>query len=229
MTYFDHATAPSRRPLRSVQLISANDVLGTALLAALTALGWQVSAEARWQPAGGVGHKPPRHIVLVADRAGVLPAGPPGRPPAGTAYLAVGSRTALAELGRAVANGVHAAVDGDQPFTELAGQLHQLLSNPLSPVQAAQFARRLDVRTAAAGLFHRLTRRERQVLAALVHGSTAAQIAGREHLALPTVRSHIQSILAKLNSPSQLAAVALTHRVCDEYELVRELRKLHQF
>jgi DNA-binding CsgD family transcriptional regulator len=229
MTYFDHPVEPSQRPLRSVQLISANDVLGAALLAALTALGWQVSAGSHWRPTSGVRHKPPRHIVLVADRAGVLPAGPPGHPPAGIAYVAVGSRTGLAELGRALANGVHAAVDGDQPFTELAGQLHHLLSNPLSPELAAQFARRLDVRTAAAGLFHRLTRRERQVLAALVHGSSAAQIAGREHLALPTVRSHVQSILEKLNSPSQLAAVALTHRVCDDYELVRELRKLHQF
>lgn len=229
MTYLHNHTDPSRRPLGSVQLISGNDVLGAALLAALAALGWQVSAESSGQLTGGRRYDPTRHIVLVADRAGVLPAGPPAHPTAGAAYLAVGSRTGLAELNRAVTGGVHAAVDGDQPFTELAWQLHQLLSNPLSPEQTAQFARRLDVRTAAASLFHRLTRRERQVLAALVHGSTAAQIAGREHLALPTVRSHIQSILAKLNSPSQLAAVALTHRACDQFELVRELRKLHQF
>lgn len=229
MTYVNDHTEPSHRPLGSVQLISGNDVLGAALLAALTALGWRVSAESGGRPNAGRRYDPTRHIVLVADRAGVLPAGPPAHPSTGAAYLAVGSRTGLIELGRAVAGGVHAAVDADQPFTELVWQLHRLLSNPLSPEQAAQFARRLDVRTAAAGLFHRLTQRERQVLGALVHGSTAAQIAGHEHLALPTVRSHIQSILAKLNSPSQLAAVALTHRACDQPELVQELRKLHQF
>ena len=59
----------------------------------------------------------------------------------------------------------------------------------------------------------RLTPRERGVLGALMQGLAAETIAGRAHLSLATVRSHIQSILMKLDVSSQLAAVALAHRV----------------
>jgi hypothetical protein len=44
-------------------------------------------------------------------------------------------------------------------------------------------------------------------------GLAAETIAGRAHLSLATVRSHIRSILVKLDVSSQLAAVALAHRV----------------
>lgn len=159
----------------------------------------------------------------------MLPDGPAGRPPVGTAYLAVGSRIRLAELIRAVTAGAAAAMDVDQPFTDLAARLHLMLLNPLSFEQSSQFAQRLDALRAAADRFSGLTSRERQVLVALVQGCTAAEIAHREHLSMPTVRSHIRSILAKLNSSSQLAALTLTYRACGLFEVVREMRELHHF
>jgi DNA-binding NarL/FixJ family response regulator len=59
----------------------------------------------------------------------------------------------------------------------------------------------------------RLTPRERGVLGALMQGLPADTIARRAHLSLATVRSHIHSILVKLDVSSQLAAVALAYRL----------------
>lgn len=56
--------------------------------------------------------------------------------------------------------------------------------------------------------FARLTPREREVLSCLVDGLSAADIAASSRIALPTVRSHIDAVLHKLEVPSQLAAVA---------------------
>lgn len=56
--------------------------------------------------------------------------------------------------------------------------------------------------------FERLTAREREVLAYLMEGIAAEEIADRTFVALATVRSHIRAILTKLGVNSQLAAVA---------------------
>lgn len=56
--------------------------------------------------------------------------------------------------------------------------------------------------------FERLTAREREVLAYLLEGVAAEEIADRTFVALATVRSHIRAILTKLGVNSQLAAVA---------------------
>lgn len=226
MPYISLSSEPSRQPLGSVRLITENQLLGSALAAALTSLSWQVrlSRGTDWRWAGRQ-PDPGEHIVLVADGAGLLPDRPAEPVPA---CVAVGSRTALDGLIHALAEGA-AAVDADQPFVELVQRVHQLLLNPLSLEQKGELARRLELRRAEASRFHALTRRERQVLIALAHGLSATEIAGREHLSLPTVRSHIQSLLAKSGSSSQLAVVALTHRACDHPELVEALRELHQF
>lgn len=60
--------------------------------------------------------------------------------------------------------------------------------------------------------FSALTSRERQVLAALVEGRPAEEIAEREFVSLATVRTHIRTLLKKLGVNSQLAAVALAAR-----------------
>jgi two-component system nitrate/nitrite response regulator NarL len=61
--------------------------------------------------------------------------------------------------------------------------------------------------------FERLTPRERAVLRALMDGTSATDIARSAVVSLTTVRSHIRAILQKLDVGSQLAAVALAHRV----------------
>jgi DNA-binding NarL/FixJ family response regulator len=58
----------------------------------------------------------------------------------------------------------------------------------------------------------RLSPREREVLELLANGVRAAAIAEQFVVSMPTVRTHIRSILAKLQVGSQLEAVALVRR-----------------
>lgn len=58
-----------------------------------------------------------------------------------------------------------------------------------------------------------LTGREAEILAELMHGKSAEQIAEEGGVAPSTVRTQIKSILRKLGVNSQLAAVALAHSV----------------
>jgi two-component system, NarL family, nitrate/nitrite response regulator NarL len=58
-----------------------------------------------------------------------------------------------------------------------------------------------------------LTRRERQVLELLVEGASGHEIAEELRISINTVRSHIQSLFAKLHVHSQLEAAALAVRI----------------
>lgn len=55
----------------------------------------------------------------------------------------------------------------------------------------------------------RLTRREREILEPLARGERAAAIAQEAVVSLTTVRSHIRSILTKLEVNSHLEAAAM--------------------
>jgi two-component system, NarL family, nitrate/nitrite response regulator NarL len=61
--------------------------------------------------------------------------------------------------------------------------------------------------------FRSLSPRERQVLAALLEGQSAKEIAASSGLAVKTIRHQIEAIRTKLNVRSQLAAVALAREV----------------
>lgn len=61
-------------------------------------------------------------------------------------------------------------------------------------------------------VFGRLTAREQEVLAAMVDGERATDIAARITVSEATVRSHIRSVLHKLGVGSQLQAVARARR-----------------
>ncbi|HSG79423.1 MAG TPA: LuxR C-terminal-related transcriptional regulator [Acidimicrobiia bacterium] len=60
--------------------------------------------------------------------------------------------------------------------------------------------------------FERLTPREREVLAGLVEGMRADDIAASSFVSVTTVRNQIQSVLTKLDARSQLDAVARARR-----------------
>jgi two-component system nitrate/nitrite response regulator NarL len=66
-------------------------------------------------------------------------------------------------------------------------------------------------------LASQLTDREREVLRLLARGTTSPEISKRLHIAPNTVRTHIQSILAKLQVHSRLeaAAFAVRHGLVD--------------
>lgn len=61
-------------------------------------------------------------------------------------------------------------------------------------------------------LFEQLTRREKQVLTALMDGMTAEQIAADWVVAMSTVRSQIRNLLFKLGVNSQLSAVVMAQK-----------------
>jgi DNA-binding NarL/FixJ family response regulator len=90
-----------------------------------------------------------------------------------------------------------------------AGERAQLLER----LRIARFEQR-----ARLAPFERLTRRERSVLAALMTGRSAAEIAEDSFVSLATVRSQIRSILQKLDVTSQLAAVAAAHHAGWTYD-----------
>jgi len=58
----------------------------------------------------------------------------------------------------------------------------------------------------------RLTPREREVLELLAEGLTVTEIAQRDVVSVPTVRTQVRNVLAKLGVTSQLQAVALLSR-----------------
>ncbi|WP_106399937.1 helix-turn-helix transcriptional regulator [Actinocorallia populi] len=175
--------------------------------------------------AGGAGR-----LVIVADSDGGLPdprpvlVDHPGLP-----VIAIAGRSAFAALADLVADrAVSAVLAADAPFAGLVAALGVLLLQPPGRC-AAHAATVLREREEEARRFARLTRREREVMAALLEGRSAAEIAAAEHLSMPTVRSHLRAVLTKLRVTSQLAAVAMAHRSCREPALAERAREVHQF
>jgi DNA-binding NarL/FixJ family response regulator len=77
---------------------------------------------------------------------------------------------------------------------------------------AADAARREEAERQRLAPFASLTAREADVLAGLMSGLAAGEIAERSFVSLSTVRSQIRAVLAKLGVHSQLAAVAMAHQ-----------------
>ena len=72
-----------------------------------------------------------------------------------------------------------------------------------------ELRREREMRRQTQNLFEELSQRELLVLASLVDGLSADEIAQEHFVAVTTVRSQIRSVLQKLNVRSQLAAVAI--------------------
>ncbi|SDI09338.1 regulatory protein, luxR family [Actinokineospora alba] len=179
-----------------MRLVGAG-VLRAVLAAGLAALGWTCVRD----PAGlavcaaVIVHE---HGVLSSDLVAecVAHAMP---------TVVVGSVRCPRELIIAVRAGATSVVDRDLPVPELLAAVQQGLTDTSrhgALVEGLRLRMRLQER------LDRLTPRERTVLTDLAAGLAAAEIAHREHVSLTTVRTHIRSILLKLNVSSQLAAVA---------------------
>ena len=115
--------------------------------------------------------------------------------------------------------GADAVLNKAMPFLELVREITVILEGRsvkaedrryqvLSQARAAHAERRRRLAP-----FASLTSREKAVLAMLIEGVQAADIAGRSYVSLSTVRSQIHSVLAKLGVASQLGAVSMAVRV----------------
>jgi two-component system nitrate/nitrite response regulator NarL len=123
--------------------------------------------------------------------------------------IGVGAEPAQAEVVvRAAECGVSGFVDADQPLGDVVGAIHLAMrgQSPCSPRIAALLLQALQRRSAppqapapAADGGPWLTQRERVVAELAALGMTNRQIASRLVLGEATVKSHIHSILRKLN------------------------------
>ena len=65
--------------------------------------------------------------------------------------------------------------------------------------------------TAAAGAARRLTEREREVAVAIGRGLSNAEIAAALYLSVPTVKTHVSRLLAKLDADNRVQIALIVH------------------
>lgn len=131
----------------------------------------------------------------------------------GIPVVVLGSLRRPCPLIAAVGAGAVTVVDADLPFLDLLEvAVAAFGTDSAVGVDRQRLLRALRSRQHEQQLLARLTRRERAVLRAFTLGRTAVEIAEDEQVSISTVRSHIHSILRKLDVSSQLAAAALARR-----------------
>lgn len=136
----------------------------------------------------------------------------------GTSVVMLTGVTDRVRLAECVEAGAVGVISKGEPFDHLAAALEELPRRHtlFGPGERDELLRELRVhregRSSQLRVFASLTRREREVLAALMEGKSAEQIAADDVVSLATARTHIRALLAKLEVRSQLAAVALAQR-----------------
>ena len=115
--------------------------------------------------------------------------------------------------------GTSALIDRNEPLDQLFRTINRLLQTGSLPEIARRSSAPLASRRAPERrtgprlqLFDILTEREKVVLAELMEGHCAEEIATAAFVSISTVRSQIKAILHKLGVNSQLAAVAMARR-----------------
>ena len=126
---------------------------------------------------------------------------------AGAAVLAVDAGAGAAALAGCVAQGATGLFD----MEELATELQALRAAADNGVPVRDLNRSSGRFSDSFEALLRLTPSERRVLFHLTEGMCAPDIAAHLIVSVTTVRSHIRSILRKLNVKSQLAAVAIAN------------------
>jgi two-component system, NarL family, nitrate/nitrite response regulator NarL len=138
----------------------------------------------------------------------------------GTKVVALTALDDARTLREAMRVGFHGYLTKDIPIRQFVRSISAVLDGQLvAPHRLARQAaggRSADAE-AAALLTEQLTAREREVLGLLVDGASGADIAKRLTVSPHTVRTHVQSILAKLQVHSRLEAASFAVR----YGIVR--------
>jgi len=139
----------------------------------------------------------------------------PGLLTPGRTVIVLTSETDPIVLARALEAGADAVLSKTAPFPELIREIRAIPGGRSVEAdnrrhQVLHQARMIEQeRARRLAPFAGLTPREEQVLAMLIDGVQAADIAERSYVSLSTVRSQIRSILAKLGVSSQLTAVSV--------------------
>ena len=203
-------------------LVAGSDLLAGALASALEAYGFATRHIAPREPeiAHGIEWRP--NLVIVDTRDLDVPSGSAliGHLRQLSSQICVidaaddGDR-----LNAWNGAGISALIDGREPFDQFFRTINRLLRVASVP-QTAAGSRASLASTGAAQrphdpvlqLFATLTEREQVVLAELMEGHCAEEIATAAFVSISTVRSQIKAILHKLCVNSQLAAVGLARR-----------------
>jgi DNA-binding NarL/FixJ family response regulator len=214
---------PERRGIPARILVAGSDMLAGAIASALEVHGFATRSMVPREPEIQHGIEWSPSLVIFDVRSLDLAAG--------TAHIdrmrGVGIRVCVIDvadnedrLSAWVGAGSSAMIDGGEPFDELCrtiirllrrGSLEQPARRSPFTLQLAQAVER--PRDPQLSKFEVLTERERVVLAELMEGHCAEEIATSAFVSISTVRSQIKAILQKLGVNSQLAAVALARRV----------------
>ena len=115
-------------------------------------------------------------------------------------------------LQEAVKLGFHGFLTKDTKLPQLVRAIRDVSEGQLVVPHRLATRRRNGESEEVALLASQLTPREREVLSLLVAGSNSSEIARALRVSPNTVRTHVQSILAKLQVHSRLEAVAFARR-----------------
>jgi two-component system, NarL family, nitrate/nitrite response regulator NarL len=136
----------------------------------------------------------------------------------GVRVVVVTGETSRARWGRCIEAGADAVISKAVSFDELLERIARVLDDANGVMRSERdellACAREEARTERQRheRFRRLSARECEVLDALMNGTAPDDIASMSFVSITTVRSHIRSILQKLEVNSQLAAVALAVR-----------------
>ena len=203
-----------------ILLVAGCQLLGETLQTALTSHGFDVAVSAGATGAetlDEVRAKRPGVVVLDLDRTGTGFGRDLIRPMIDlgtTVFVLLGVGDNLEEA-RCLEAGAAGTASNAESFGTLLDRFRRVvdgevvtpLGDRLRSQRVLDDHRRADRRRLAP--FESLTPRERAVLAHIVDGRPAAEIARQAEVALPTVRTQVRSILQKLEVNSQMAAAAM--------------------
>lgn len=133
----------------------------------------------------------------------------------GRTVIVLTAETEATALARALEAGADAVLGKTMPFPQLIREILAIPQGRSTEAKNRHHQVMRDARAAEEQRAHHLapfaglTPREEQVLAMLIDGVQAADIAERSYVSLATVRSQIRSILTKLGVGSQLTAVSM--------------------
>ena len=138
---------------------------------------------------------------------------------AGVTVIALSAHEGSAPMSRAIEAGAAAFLNKAESFEVIVdhvtrasrGEALMTESRRIEAIGVARAARAAEDERLRA--FASLTPREREVLAALMRGWSAQDVANEQSTSVRTVRKHIESVRVKLGVRSQLAAVALAQEV----------------